>query len=91
MSTLRGCEGRIQRRRQRVWERQLSRGELKHPISDYQTRLVNEIAMIKQMGFAGYFLIVFGTLSATPESMRFRWGRAVALSRIAGRLLPRNN
>ncbi len=49
----------FERRRQRVWERQLSRGELKQPISDYQTRLVNEIAMIKQMGFAGYFLIVW--------------------------------
>ncbi len=46
-------------RRQRVWDRKQSRGELRYPISDYQTRLVNEIAMIKQMGFAGYFLIVW--------------------------------
>jgi DNA polymerase III subunit alpha len=49
----------FERRRQQVWERQLSRGELKYPLSDYQTRLANEIAMIKQMGFAGYFLIVW--------------------------------
>jgi DNA polymerase-3 subunit alpha len=49
----------FERRRQKVWERQESRGELRHAISDYQTRLANEIAMIKQMGFAGYFLIVW--------------------------------
>jgi DNA polymerase-3 subunit alpha len=49
----------FERRRQRVWERQQSRGELRYPLADYQTRLANEIAMIKQMGFAGYFLIVW--------------------------------
>ncbi len=47
------------RRRQTVWDRQQSRGELRYPMSDYQTRLSNEIAMIKQMGFPGYFLIVW--------------------------------
>src|SRR5687768_15116124 len=49
----------FERRRQTVWERQLSRNELEHPISDYQTRLSSEMAMIKQMGFAGYFLVVW--------------------------------
>ena len=49
----------FERRRQKVWERQQSRGELRYPISDYQTRLANEIAMIKQMGFPSYFLIVW--------------------------------
>jgi len=49
----------FERRRQQVWARLESRGELKRPISDYQTRLASEIAMIKQMGFAGYFLIVW--------------------------------
>ena len=49
----------FERRRQQVWERQLSRNELKHPISDYQTRLSTEIAMIRQMGFPGYFLVVW--------------------------------
>src|ERR1043165_557647 len=47
------------RRQQTVWDTQAIRGELKQPISDYQTRLTNEIEMIKQMGFAGYFLIVW--------------------------------
>ncbi|CAN5443457.1 DNA polymerase III subunit alpha [soil metagenome] len=49
----------FERRRQTVWDRQLSRNELEHPITDYQTRLASEIAMIKQMGFAGYFLVVW--------------------------------
>lgn len=49
----------FERRRQTVWDRQLALGELKQPISDYQTRLSNEMVMIKQMGFAGYFLIVW--------------------------------
>src|SRR5258705_5831233 len=49
----------FERRRQQVWETQLARGELKHQMADYQTRLSSEIQMIKQMGFAGYFLIVW--------------------------------
>ena len=49
----------FERRQQQVWNRQLSRNELKHPISDYQTRLTTEIAMIRQMGFPGYFLVVW--------------------------------
>ncbi|HZE73552.1 MAG TPA: DNA polymerase III subunit alpha [Pyrinomonadaceae bacterium] len=46
-------------RRQQIWQRQIDRGELKYPLTDYQTRLSSEISMIKQMGFAGYFLIVW--------------------------------
>jgi DNA polymerase-3 subunit alpha len=46
-------------RRQTVWERQADRGELEHPLADYQTRLHREIGMIKQMGFPSYFLIVW--------------------------------
>ena len=49
----------FERRRQIVWDPQANRGELKQAVSDYQTRLTNEIEMIKQMGFAGYFLIVW--------------------------------
>jgi DNA polymerase III subunit alpha len=49
----------FERRRQTVWDRQLARKQLEHPISDYQTRLASEMAMIKQMGFAGYFLVVW--------------------------------
>jgi len=49
----------FERRRQQVWDTLASRGELKQPPSDYQSRLSSEIQMIKQMGFAGYFLIVW--------------------------------
>ena len=58
----------FERRRQRVWERQQSRGKLRHPLADYQTRLVSEIAMIKQMGFAGYFLIVWDFVRYAKEN-----------------------
>jgi len=51
--------GGFERRRQQVWDSLAARGGLKQPLSDYQTRLTNEIQMIKQMGFAGYFLIVW--------------------------------
>jgi len=57
----------FEQRRQRVWERAQGRGELRYPISDYQTRLANEIAMIKQMGFAGYFLIVWDFVRYAKE------------------------
>ena len=57
----------FERRRQTVWERQISRNELKHPLSDYQTRLAAEMAMIKQMGFAGYFLIVWDFVRYAKE------------------------
>jgi DNA polymerase-3 subunit alpha len=57
----------FERRRQKVWERQQSRGELRYPISDYQTRLANEIAMIKQMGFPSYFLIVWDFVRYAKE------------------------
>ncbi len=57
----------FEKRRQRVWDRQVAREELKHPIADYQTRLSSEIAMIKQMGFAGYFLIVWDFVRYAKE------------------------
>jgi len=36
-----------------------SRGELRRPLADYETRLAYEIAMIRRMNYAGYFLIVW--------------------------------
>src|ERR1022692_4320206 len=36
-----------------------ARGQLAHPISEYEERLSREIAMIEQMKFPGYFLIVW--------------------------------
>src|SRR5438309_1239452 len=35
------------------------RGQLKHSLADYEQRLAREIAIIQQMSFSGYFLIVW--------------------------------
>ncbi|MGA9186932.1 MAG: DNA polymerase III subunit alpha [Candidatus Acidiferrales bacterium] len=40
-------------------ERAANENRLRHPMSVYETRLTNEIEMIKKMRFAGYFLIVW--------------------------------
>ncbi|HEX5876247.1 MAG TPA: DNA polymerase III subunit alpha [Pyrinomonadaceae bacterium] len=57
----------FERRRQQVWDTMASREELKHSIADYQSRLTSEIGMIKQMGFAGYFLIVWDFVRYAKE------------------------
>ena len=44
-----------------------TRGELKQSFADYQSRLTSEIGMIKQMGFAGYFLIVWDFVRYAKE------------------------
>lgn len=56
-----------ERRRELVWERQMARGTLRHPLSDYQERVSREITMIKRMGFAGYFLIVWDFIRYAKE------------------------
>ena len=61
--------GGFERRRQTVWDTLAARGDLKQPITDYQTRLSNEIEMIKQMGFAGYFLIVWDFVRYAKENL----------------------
>jgi DNA polymerase III subunit alpha len=57
----------FERRRQQVWDTLAARGELKQPFTDYQARLSSEIEMIKQMGFAGYFLIVWDFVRYAKE------------------------
>ncbi|HEY3582420.1 MAG TPA: DNA polymerase III subunit alpha, partial [Pyrinomonadaceae bacterium] len=57
----------FERRRQQVWDPLIGRGELTKPLSDYQTRLSSEIQMIKQMGFPGYFLIVWDFVRYAKE------------------------
>ena len=49
----------FEKRRAKVWELALSREQLRHSIHDYNERVSREIAMIIQMGFPGYFLIVW--------------------------------
>src|ERR1051325_7002250 len=56
-----------EKRRQQVWERQAARGDLRHSMSDYQERISKEIAMIKRMGFPGYFLIVWDFIRYAKE------------------------
>ncbi len=56
-----------ERRRACVWEPAASRGELKRSMSEYQERISREIAMIKQMGFASYFLIVWDFIRYARE------------------------
>jgi DNA polymerase-3 subunit alpha len=56
-----------ERRRQQVWERQISRNTLRYPLSDYQERISREITMIKRMGFPGYFLIVWDFIRYAKE------------------------
>jgi DNA polymerase-3 subunit alpha len=48
-----------EKRRETVWEPLRSKGGLKHGLDEYQKRVSSEIAMIKQMGFPSYFLIVW--------------------------------
>lgn len=54
-------------RRTQVWERQMARGDLRRTMSDYHERVSSEIAMIKRMGFAGYFLIVWDFIRYARE------------------------
>ena len=41
------------------WEPRIANGTLVHTIDEYRQRLDDEIAIIKKMGFPGYFLIVW--------------------------------
>src|ERR1700735_4757636 len=45
--------------RAQVLEQLVKENRLRHPLSDYESRLTAEIEMIKKMRFTGYFLIVW--------------------------------
>ncbi len=47
------------RARRQELEEKSARGELRHPLEDYETRLERELKLVNQMGFEGYFLIVW--------------------------------
>ncbi|HVG39677.1 MAG TPA: DNA polymerase III subunit alpha, partial [Pyrinomonadaceae bacterium] len=57
-----------EQRRETVWEPLQIRGALKHSMADYQERVSREIAMIKQMGFPSYFLIVWDFIRYAREN-----------------------
>src|SRR6266550_1797465 len=48
-----------QTRKAQVWDGEMARGELTHTFEEYEKRLWHEIEVIKRMGYAGYFLIVW--------------------------------
>jgi DNA polymerase-3 subunit alpha len=54
-------------RRRSEWERLLSLGQLRHPLEAYLARLDSEIRMVKEMGFPGYFLIVWDFIRFARE------------------------
>jgi DNA polymerase III subunit alpha len=56
-----------QTRKAQVWDGELAKGELAHSFSDYEQRLWHEIEVIKRMGYAGYFLIVWDFVKYAKE------------------------
>ncbi len=49
-------------------EEECAAGRLRHPISDYRERLDVEIRVVRQMGYAGYFLIVWDFIRFAREA-----------------------
>jgi DNA polymerase III subunit alpha len=54
-------------RRLEALNRMQARGGLKHSMAEYEQRLAREIAIIQQMQFAGYFLIVWDFIRYARE------------------------
>jgi DNA polymerase-3 subunit alpha len=59
--------GGYQTRKQTVWDLEFGRGEMTHTFSEYEQRLWHEIEVIKRMGYAGYFLIVWDFVKYAKE------------------------
>ena len=57
-----GFEARMPR-----WRAELDAGRLRYPIEAYRDRLTREIRMVRDMGFAGYFLIVWDFIRFSRE------------------------
>jgi DNA polymerase-3 subunit alpha len=57
-----------QTRKARVWDREIADGTLNRPFEDYDKRLWHEIQVIKRMGYAGYFLIVWDFVRYAKEN-----------------------
>ena len=53
--------------RARAWRAEADAGRLRHPLEEYRERLDREIKMIREMGFAGYFLIVWDFIRFARE------------------------
>src|SRR5437016_9151590 len=59
--------GGYQTRKQTVWDLEFGRGEMTHTFEEYEKRLGHEIEVIKGMGYAGYFLIVWDFVKYAKE------------------------
>ena len=59
------AEGFAERRKE--WVRLAAEGLLRHPLEDYDARLARELETVVQMGFPGYFLIVWDFIHASRE------------------------
>lgn len=55
-----------ERRRETVWE--AAGSHRRHSLAEYQERLSREVAVIRQMGFASYFLIVWDFIRYAREN-----------------------
>jgi DNA polymerase-3 subunit alpha len=53
--------------RRRALEPLAVAGRLRHPLADYEARLEKEIGVIRRVGFAGYFLIVWDFIRYAKE------------------------
>ncbi len=54
-------------RKNSVWDSLLANGSLKYELKDYRERIESEIATIRNMGFPGYFLIVWEFIRYAKE------------------------
>ncbi len=57
-----------QTRKAQVWDREMADGSLTRPFEDYDKRLWHEMEVIKRMGYAGYFLIVWDFVRYAKEN-----------------------
>lgn len=57
-----------QTRKTRVWDREMADGSLTRPMEEYEKRLWHEMEVIKRMGYAGYFLIVWDFVRYAKEN-----------------------
>jgi DNA polymerase-3 subunit alpha len=54
--------------RMKVLKKLAAQGKLRHPLEDYTTRLEEEIKVINEMGFPGYFLITWDFIKHARET-----------------------
>jgi len=71
-------------RNETTWKPMLELGTLKHDVDEYKNRLDAEIAIIKHMGFGGYFLIVWDFIAyARLQNIPVGPGRGSAAGSLA--------